>query len=91
MYQFNQIRWELDGQVLTCVFQYLRSVRPLMDDDKYRRMEKLVDEFKNGIGNKLQRYLVLKSWWATNYVSTAYILYCFNWAQFTPVTHAFYT
>ena len=32
-------------------------------------MEKLVEEFKNGIGPKLQRYLILKSWWATNYVS----------------------
>ena len=40
-----------------------------MNDDKYKRMEGLVDEFLGGIGPKLQRYLVLKSWWATNYVS----------------------
>ena len=51
------------------LFQYLRSVRPLMDDDKYKRMQKLVEEFRSSIGKKLQRYLVLKSWWATNYVS----------------------
>ncbi|XP_066905403.1 carnitine O-palmitoyltransferase 1, muscle isoform isoform X2 [Halyomorpha halys] len=49
--------------------RYLRSVRPLLDDKQYTRMEKLAQEFQNGIGVKLQRYLVLKSWWATNYVS----------------------
>ncbi|KAH0948402.1 hypothetical protein HN011_002404 [Eciton burchellii] len=49
--------------------RYLRSVRPLLDDDNYARMEKLATEFQNDIGVKLQRYLVLKSWWATNYVS----------------------
>lgn len=32
-------------------------------------MEKLAAEFEIGIGKKLQRYLILKSWWSTNYVS----------------------
>ncbi|XP_053986791.1 carnitine O-palmitoyltransferase 1, liver isoform isoform X1 [Hylaeus volcanicus] len=49
--------------------RYLRSVRPLLDDANYARMETLANEFQNGIGVKLQRYLILKSWWATNYVS----------------------
>ncbi|XP_029658757.1 carnitine O-palmitoyltransferase 1, liver isoform isoform X2 [Formica exsecta] len=49
--------------------RYLRSVRPLLDDENYARMERLAIEFQNGIGVKLQRYLVLKSWWSTNYVS----------------------
>eukprot|EP00918_Siedleckia_nematoides_P012688 GHVU01027769.1.p1 GENE.GHVU01027769.1~~GHVU01027769.1.p1 ORF type:complete len:764 (+),score=90.89 GHVU01027769.1:170-2461(+) len=49
--------------------RYLRSVEPLMDEEKHRRMQKLVEEFREGIGKKLQRYLILKSWWATNYVS----------------------
>ncbi|XP_021953980.1 carnitine O-palmitoyltransferase 1, liver isoform isoform X2 [Folsomia candida] len=49
--------------------RYLRSVRPLRDDADYARLEKLAKEFNQGIGNKLQRYLVLKTWWATNYVS----------------------
>uniref|UniRef100_A0A4D5RA50 carnitine O-palmitoyltransferase n=1 Tax=Scolopendra viridis TaxID=118503 RepID=A0A4D5RA50_SCOVI len=49
--------------------RYLRSVRPLLDDDKYNRMVKLAEEFENGIARKLQRYLLLKSWWASNYVS----------------------
>ena len=51
--------------------QYLCSVRALCNDEKYKRMEKLVAEFKNGIGKKLQWYLILKSWWAANYVSTS--------------------
>lgn len=49
--------------------RYLRSVRPLLDDENYSRMEKLSKEFKNGIGRKLQRYLFLKSWWSNNYVT----------------------
>uniref|UniRef100_A0A0K8TTA0 carnitine O-palmitoyltransferase n=1 Tax=Tabanus bromius TaxID=304241 RepID=A0A0K8TTA0_TABBR len=49
--------------------RYLRSVRPLLDDDNYNRMEKLAKEFESTIGKKLQRYLILKSWWSTNYVS----------------------
>lgn len=32
-------------------------------------MEKLASEFEKGIGTKLQRYLWLKSWWSSNYVS----------------------
>lgn len=49
--------------------RYLRSVRPLLDDEKYSRMERLANEFENSIGKKLQWYLILKSWWSTNYVS----------------------
>jgi len=49
--------------------RYLRSVRPLRDDENYLRLERLANEFKDGIGRKLQRYLVLKYWWASNYVS----------------------
>lgn len=32
-------------------------------------MEDLAREFESTIGSKLQRYLTLKSWWSTNYVS----------------------
>ncbi|KAK5642774.1 hypothetical protein RI129_008941 [Pyrocoelia pectoralis] len=49
--------------------RYLRSARPLLDDENYNRMVKLAADFENGIGIKLQRYLWLKSWWSTNYVS----------------------
>ncbi|XP_059489708.1 carnitine O-palmitoyltransferase 1, liver isoform isoform X2 [Neocloeon triangulifer] len=49
--------------------RYLLSVRPLVDDTQFQRMERLAEEFQKGIGKKLQRYLVLKSWWSSNYVS----------------------
>ncbi|XP_057662082.1 carnitine O-palmitoyltransferase 1, muscle isoform [Diorhabda carinulata] len=49
--------------------RYLKSVKALLDEEQYVRMEKLATEFENGIGKKLQRYLILKSWWSTNYVS----------------------
>lgn len=32
-------------------------------------MERLANDFENGISKKLQFYLMLKSWWSTNYVS----------------------
>lgn len=49
--------------------QYLESVRPLLDDEEYYRMEVLAKEFQDKTAPRLQKYLVLKSWWATNYVS----------------------
>uniref|UniRef100_A0A336M930 carnitine O-palmitoyltransferase n=1 Tax=Culicoides sonorensis TaxID=179676 RepID=A0A336M930_CULSO len=49
--------------------RYLDSARPLLDDENYERTVKLAKEFENTIAKKLQWYLVLKSWWSTNYVS----------------------
>ncbi|XP_005988075.1 carnitine O-palmitoyltransferase 1, liver isoform [Latimeria chalumnae] len=49
--------------------RYLESVRPLMDDEQFRRMTKLAKDFELKLGRRLQWYLKLKSWWATNYVS----------------------
>lgn len=49
--------------------RYLRSVRPLLDDVNYERVKKQAKEFESGISKKLQRYLILKTWWAPNYVS----------------------
>lgn len=40
-----------------------------MDDKTHTKMVKLAEEFENGIAKKLQRYLVLKSWWSSNYVA----------------------
>uniref|UniRef100_A0A8B9HCU8 Carnitine palmitoyltransferase 1Aa (liver) n=1 Tax=Astyanax mexicanus TaxID=7994 RepID=A0A8B9HCU8_ASTMX len=50
-------------------FQYLESVRPLLDDEEYKRMQELALDFQKNLGPKLQWYLTLKSLWATNYVS----------------------
>ncbi|KAK9517396.1 hypothetical protein VZT92_006855 [Zoarces viviparus] len=52
----------------TCT-RYLESVRPLMDDERYERMEGLAKDFEKNLGPRLQWYLKLKSWWASNYVS----------------------
>ncbi|GFY42836.1 carnitine O-palmitoyltransferase 1, liver isoform [Trichonephila inaurata madagascariensis] len=49
--------------------RYLHSVRPLLDDEKYEKMKQMTYEFQNGVGKKLQRYLWLKSWWSSNYVT----------------------
>ncbi|XP_077866738.1 carnitine O-palmitoyltransferase 1, liver isoform [Saccoglossus kowalevskii] len=49
--------------------RYLRSIRGLTTDEQYNRMSGLVSEFQNGIGKKLQRYLLLKWLFSSNYVS----------------------
>jgi len=51
------------------ISRYLRSVRPLLDDENFKRVSKESREFEKGIASRLQRYLTLKSWWAPNYVS----------------------
>ncbi|XP_006888161.1 PREDICTED: carnitine O-palmitoyltransferase 1, muscle isoform [Elephantulus edwardii] len=55
--------------VAATIHRYLESVRPLMGEEDYSRMEKLAKEFQDNTAPRLQKYLVLKSWWATNYVS----------------------
>lgn len=49
--------------------RYLDSVHPLLDDENYKRMQDLARDFERSIAPKLQRYLMLKSWWSSNYVS----------------------
>ncbi|XP_032813916.1 carnitine O-palmitoyltransferase 1, liver isoform-like [Petromyzon marinus] len=49
--------------------RYLESVQPLLDEKKFQRMEGLARDFEKNLGPKLQWYLKLKSWWASNYVS----------------------
>lgn len=49
--------------------KHLETVRPIFPEEKFKRVEALTEEFRNGEGNKLQRCLVLKSWWANNYVT----------------------
>uniref|UniRef100_A0A673ABX4 Carnitine O-palmitoyltransferase 1, muscle isoform n=1 Tax=Sphaeramia orbicularis TaxID=375764 RepID=A0A673ABX4_9TELE len=51
------------------IHRYLESVRPLLDNEKFNQMEILANDFRDSKAARLQRYLVLKSWWATNYVS----------------------
>ncbi|XP_077372126.1 carnitine O-palmitoyltransferase 1, liver isoform isoform X2 [Festucalex cinctus] len=49
--------------------RYLESVHPLMDDEQFQRMKGLAKDFEMNLGPRLQWYLKLKSWWASNYVS----------------------
>ncbi|KAK7891731.1 hypothetical protein WMY93_023694 [Mugilogobius chulae] len=49
--------------------RYLESVRPLMEDEQFERMKGLAKDFEKNLGPRLQWYLKLKSWWASNYVS----------------------
>lgn len=51
------------------IHRYLESVQHLLDDEEYSRKEMLAKEFQEKTAPRLQKYLVLKSWWATNYVS----------------------
>ncbi|XP_004393866.1 PREDICTED: carnitine O-palmitoyltransferase 1, liver isoform isoform 4 [Odobenus rosmarus divergens] len=51
------------------VNRYLESVKPLMKESDFKRMTVLAEDFAVSLGPKLQWYLKLKSWWATNYVS----------------------
>ena len=45
-----------------------------MTEEKYREMAGLAEEFVAGVGTRFQRYLILKSWWATNYVGASSII-----------------
>ncbi|KAF3854706.1 hypothetical protein F7725_022761 [Dissostichus mawsoni] len=51
------------------IHRYLESVRSLLDSEQYNQMETLANDFKDSLAAQLQRYLILKSWWGTNYVS----------------------
>ncbi|XP_075696297.1 carnitine O-palmitoyltransferase 1, liver isoform-like isoform X2 [Rhinoderma darwinii] len=51
------------------MLKYLDSVRPLMNDEEFKRMTGLAKDFEVKLAPKLQWYLKLKSWWASNYVS----------------------
>lgn len=44
-------------------------MRPLLDDKEYHHKEVLAKDFQGKTAPRLQKYLILKSWWATNYVS----------------------
>lgn len=63
------------------LFQYLESVKPLLDVDGFQRMTRLAAEFEKSLGNRLQKYLKLKALWATNYVSAKQFLTIIFWSM----------
>lgn len=44
-------------------------MRPLLNDEEYGELVELSEKFRKGIGRRLQRYLVIKSWLSINYVT----------------------
>jgi len=54
--------------------RYLESVRPILSDDAYNEVVELSQNFLATIASRLQRYLVFKSWWSSNYVTDWYVL-----------------
>lgn len=44
-------------------------MKPLLDADTYERVSREAIEFEKGVGRRLNRYLVLKSYLTSNYVS----------------------
>ncbi|WKX96780.1 hypothetical protein Q1695_012880 [Nippostrongylus brasiliensis] len=51
------------------VERHLLSMRPILNDEEYAELEHLSEVFRKGVGRRLQRYLSLKSWLSTNYVT----------------------
>lgn len=61
--------YNLISDVRCCFCQYLLSVQHLLAEENYKRMEEMADNFKDGLGKRLQRYVILKSLLTANYVS----------------------
>lgn len=68
--------------------RYLRSVRPLLDDETFNKVQREASDFEKGIGKKLQRYLILKSWWSNNYVSDWWETYAYHRSQSPLITYS---
>merc|ERR1712159_158432 len=49
--------------------RWLESVEPLVDAEEYQKCVGLAREFSNGLGQKAQRYLMLKRMITTNWVT----------------------
>lgn len=48
--------------------KYLKTVKPLLSEEEYEQTVQKAKDFLKNEGNKLQRYLILKSWIADNYM-----------------------
>lgn len=49
--------------------RYLEAAQAVQSDSTFKHTQALVQDFLSSVGPKLQRYLVLKSWYADNYVT----------------------
>uniref|UniRef100_A0A183CBL0 carnitine O-palmitoyltransferase n=1 Tax=Globodera pallida TaxID=36090 RepID=A0A183CBL0_GLOPA len=55
--------------VASTMERHLRSMRPILSDKDYDELVDLSEKFQKGLGIRLQRYLWIKSWLSTNYVT----------------------
>lgn len=44
-------------------------MRPILNDEEYAELVELSDKFQKGLGRRLQRYLIIKSYMSTNYIT----------------------
>jgi carnitine O-palmitoyltransferase 1 len=49
--------------------RHLLSLKPITTEKEYKEIAELSEKFRKGLGRRLQRYLVIKSWLSTNYVT----------------------
>jgi carnitine O-palmitoyltransferase 1 len=49
--------------------KHLISLKPITTEKDYKEIVELSEKFRKGLGRRLQRYLVIKSWLSTNYVT----------------------
>ncbi|XP_049642140.1 carnitine O-palmitoyltransferase 1, brain isoform isoform X2 [Suncus etruscus] len=56
-------------EVQDTVQKYLESMEPVLSKEDFQETAALAQDFLRLQGSRLQRYLRLKAWWASNYVS----------------------
>lgn len=49
--------------------KHLETMKPITTEKEYNELVDLSEKFRKGIGRRLQRYLIIKSWLSTNYVT----------------------
>ncbi|XP_003384970.2 PREDICTED: carnitine O-palmitoyltransferase 1, liver isoform-like isoform X2 [Amphimedon queenslandica] len=64
--------------------KYLRSVKPILSDEEYKRTEQIVNDFQKKEGKTLQKYLTIKSWTNRNWISDWWDEYIYL-RQRTPI------
>ncbi|ELU04678.1 hypothetical protein CAPTEDRAFT_111807 [Capitella teleta] len=65
----------------TSINQFVRSIEPLYEkpeeSEEFQKIKNDAEVFRTGLGPKLQRMLVLKSWWAQNWLADWWYKYVY--------------
>jgi len=73
--------------------RFLESIKPLYgeESEEYQRFKTKSETFRNSTAPKLQRILVLKSWWSQNYVTDWWEKYVYLMGRYpTPINSSYY-